>query len=211
MQTERVFGRRGEASPFDALLEAVERDAEAAAGLTSAYASLAPSQRRVLVEAIRMDCEAAGRSPASPLTLLLSVEHDPEIAILLAETLLDDAEAPLPGVPGVGWVWGSEENGGIALAPGGPASPHAGVFITFSRGALQSFRVTDLALDAVLDVPASAEPIEWALAVDRLAAGLWRARLRDGSLPAELAPLASVLGPRSAAAPLGSSDRQPSG
>ena len=186
-------------SPFDALLVAAERDAEAAEGLALAYAALDHEARSALFASVVRDAEEAGRSPAGPLALLLAVEEDRALAERIARALLD--ASPPPGrARGTGWVWGSSEEGGIALASErGPAVTLFGVAWQGAR--LRALTAAPVAKGELeegrlrLGVPESAEAIPLDAAIDRLASQLWRARRAGGPLPEDLRALAGFFAP----------------
>lgn len=190
----------GDESPFEALLALADRDAEAAEGLALAYAALERHDRDALVASVVHDARRAGRSPAGPLALLLAVEPDRELAETIARAL---AELEPPGrARGTGWIWGSEEEGGVALArEAGPSLTLLGV--RWRGAAIDVSRPEPVRCDALergremLEVPTSAEMCSLDAAIDRLAERLWRTCRDHGPLPAELRALVAFLAPYS--------------
>ncbi len=194
---ERVSG----STPYDALLQAAERDAEAAEGLASAYARLAPAERRALLATVVEDSAAAGRSPVAVLTLLLSVEPEPSLVRAIAERLMQEGVC-LHHAPAGAWTWGGDDDGGVALVRWAQHRCHEVVLVSWRAGALEWTRVNRLAHDepaadaaSRAGVPEGAEPVAWDAALDRLAARLWELRRRQGALPKRLRPLAGLFVP----------------
>jgi hypothetical protein len=192
-----VWSRAPRSSPFDALLEAAAYDAEAAEGLVEAYGALPEAERRALVDTVITDSRAAGRSPAPTLTLFLSAETSPSLIGVLAQALLREHETTSADVYQA-WTWGSERDGGVALTRRGPAGPEL-VRVSWQAGELEGARVSALGQAEMTDheartlgLPDGADAVEWDAAVDRLAARLWHERLRQGSLPERLRPLAEL-------------------
>ena len=188
---------RGE-SPFDALMRAAEQDAEAAEGFALAYASMPREERAKLVDTVIADAEAAGRSPAGPLMLLLAVEEELDLAKGIANALL--ASEPKLARRGIdaGWVWGAETEGGVAVV----RHLHGG-FVELLRVGWEG---TDVEGDSVplaheeelpdrrraLGVPQKAERVPLERAIDRLTEQLWRVRRRGGDLPERLRAYADL-------------------
>lgn len=192
----------GGESPFDALLRAAERDAQAAEGLALGYANLHPEERGALVDTIISDAQAAGRSPAATLALLLGVEVDRELARHITVALMDAGPGDLAERRrrDRGWAWGAEDEGGVALARHLHGEFVEVLSVVWSEGAI-AFRAEPLAThEALADVklrlgvPDGAEALGLDAAVDRLAEALWRAR-RRGPLPDTLRGLADLFEP----------------
>jgi hypothetical protein len=192
-------GARGAQSPFDALLQAAESDPQAAEGLALAYASMARDEREKLLSTVIADARGAARSPAGPLALLLSVEEDPRLAEAIAVALLEADDGALGGgSPDAGWIWGDEDDGGVAVV----RRLHGGFVevlrVAWAGGALDVereplARSDDLwAVRRRTGVPDAADRVGLDHAVVHLAEVLWRERLRRGSLPGQLRPFADL-------------------
>ena len=187
---ERVMTADG---PFDALLEAVDRDPDAARGLALAYAEMERSAREALVEAIIEDGAAAGRSPAGPLALLLAVEDDAALARAIARGL--DETLTRRGVD-AGFVWGDDREGGVAVV----RHLHGG-FVEVLRVAWGSrgldvdaepLAVWDEGLRRRYAIPEESDRVPLERAIDRLAHALWRARQGGRPLPERLRAFAHL-------------------
>ncbi len=196
----RCYTGRVESSPFDALLVAAEHDPEAAEGLAQAYGALSLDQRRALIESVVADVGAAGRSPTAPLALMLAVEGDRELARSIANALVEAGARHRARHSA--WSWGSDSDGGIAVARPLTNDELEVVALEWRGGELSSVRRETLirrdALDAArakLGVPDAAAVLGLDDAVDRLAECLWRSRVRRGSLPEDLRALAHLFAP----------------
>ncbi|HJL19655.1 MAG TPA: hypothetical protein RMH99_28590 [Sandaracinaceae bacterium LLY-WYZ-13_1] len=189
----------GAESPFDALLRAAEHDPDAARGLALAYAAMSPAEREALIATVVVDAEAAGRSPAPVLALLLSVEDEPALSDRIAGAMLALEDAAL-GAPrhDAGWIWGDDRRGGVVTA----RHLH-GDFVELSRvrwadGAVDVEREPlaraedPAALRRRMGVPEEATVVALEHAVARLAEALWRERVRRGALPEGLRPIADL-------------------
>lgn len=187
-------------SPFDALLAAAEHDPDAAEGLALGYAALARDEREALVGAVLEDAEASGRSPATTLALLLSVEEDRFLARDIAAALVDAGFGERPGLErDVGWAWGGREEGGVAVARHLHGAFIEVACLGWRGGELEAPRVEPIARHERLDdvrrrvgVPDSADLLAFDDALDRLAAQLWRLRRARGSLPERLRAIAHL-------------------
>lgn len=191
----------GAESPFDALLDAAERDAEAAEGLALAYAALDRDERDALYASVLRDAEDRDRSPAGILALLLAVEEDEELANRMARAILGAVRPACESGRALGWAWGSTDEGGVAFAgpPRGDRLPLSSV-----RWQGEHFEVVTAEPVAGhqleegrrrLALAESAEAMAFDEAVDLLAAQLWRARRTFGPLPESLRAIVRVLTP----------------
>lgn len=189
-------------SPFDALLRAAERDAQAAEGLALGYANLYPEERSALLETIVRDAHAAGRSPAATLALLLGVEVDRELARSITTALMDAGPGDLAERRrrDLGWAWGGEAAGGVAVARHLHGAFVEVLCVSWTDETISVSSeplATHEALSGVrakLGVPETADSLSLDLAIDRLAEVLWRAR-RRGPLPDALSGLADLFEP----------------
>ena len=201
---ELVWSRGGapEESPFDALLRAADEDPEAAEGFALAYAAMGRVERERLIDTVVRDAQAAARSPAGPLMLLLAVEEEHELASHIAGALLALGEETL-GRRGLdaGWVWGGELAGGVALA----RHLHGGFVellrVGWSDGRLE-VESEPLAHERELaevrrraGVPTDADQVPLERAIDRLAETLWRVRRRGDPWPERLRAFADLFAP----------------
>jgi hypothetical protein len=199
--TLRLVSDVGE-TPFDALLRAAERDAQAAEGLALGYANLHPEERSALVETIVRDAQTAGRSPAATLALLLGVEVDRELARHITVALMDAGPGDLAERrrKDAGWAWGAEREGGVAVARHLHGEFVEVLSVTWTDAAISVHAeplATHEAISGVrarLGVPEAAETLSLDEAIDRLAEALWRAR-RRGPLPETLTGLADLFEP----------------
>jgi hypothetical protein len=189
-------------SPFDALLRAVEQDPHAAEGLALAYAAMRFEEREALVSTVVRDAEAAGRSPAPALALLLAVEEDRMLARLIAAALVDAGPMPSRREGDGGWAWGGDVEGGVAVARHLHGSFVEVLSVTWEGGAIRGLRTEPLAqherisdVRRRLGVPEAAESLGLREAIDRLAQALWRTRREGGALPEGLHRLADLFGP----------------
>ncbi len=187
-------------SPFDALVAAADEDAQAAEALALGYAALERDEREAILAAVVCDAEVNGRSPATTLALLLSVEEDRFLARDIAAALVDAGFGERPGFErDVGWAWGGGEEGGVAVARQLHGAFLEVACLSWRNGELEPPRVEPIARHERLDevrrrigVPESADLLAFDDALDRLAAQLWRLRRARGSLPERLRAIAHL-------------------
>ena len=166
---------------------AAATDPAAARGLASAYASLAVSARRQILDAVVSDATAEGISASPALISLLAVEEDPELARRIADSLNNAGGDGLRSTV----TPRTEERGGVVLI-----RPLHGTFVevlalAWNRAEGVTHAIFDplvhdgSAADHVTRLPDGLrfEETPTPHAVDLLAPVLWSHRQKAGSLP----------------------------
>jgi hypothetical protein len=193
----------GRVGPFGALIVAAATDPAAARGLAGAYASLAVAARRRIIEAVLSDAMAECISASPALIALLTVEEDPELARLIADSLNSAGGDGLRStVAPRALLAGDEERGGVLLI-----RPLHGTFVeVLALAWVRSDGVTHSIFDPLVDDTAAAthtarlpdglhfEETPTQLAIDVLASVLWSHRRKHGSLPPGVDRFADLFG-----------------
>ena len=171
---------------------AAATDPAAARGLASAYASLAVSARRQILDAVVSDATAEGISASPALISLLAVEEDPELARRIADSLNNAGGDGLRStVTPRTMLAGDEERGGVVLI-----RPLHGTFVEVLAHAWNRTEgVTHAIFDPLVHDGSAADHVTrlpdglrfeetpTPHAVDLLAPVLWSHRQKAGSSP----------------------------
>lgn len=189
---------------FGALLLAAMREPAAARGLAVAYASLEPTHRMGIVDAVVTDARAEGVCPSAVLASLLAVEEDATLARAIAEAM---ERAGGEGLTQQGdldaWLAGDEGTGGLILS-----RPLHGRFVEvlslawrreegLTHALFDPLAEGAPAMDRSHDLPSRLRfermPVEYV--VDLMTKVLWNHRRVHGTLPEVVRHFADLFGP----------------
>lgn len=185
----------GGQTPFDALLRAAARDADAASGLALAYAEMTTDARTKLIDAVAPDPNA--------LALLLGVEEDPALAWKIAVALRTfERGAGQGGLASArrdaAFEWGDVDEGGVGLVRHLHGEFVDALRVSWSAGTLdvEALPVSTggdaEALGKEVGVPSDGKRVPFERGVDRLTEVLWRIRREGRVIPAAVRRFADV-------------------
>ncbi len=189
---ELVWDAETDMTPFDALIAAVGRDPEAAAGLALAYADMPRPAREKLVESLAERPEA--------LVLLLGVEGEADLARSIADALR--ASRALPSTDrDLAFTWGDGDTGGVGIVRHLHGEFVDTLRVSWSPSAVEAQvlpigRAEEVdALRTRAAVPSDARRVPREVAVDTLTEALWRHHRAGRAIPRDVRPFAELFTP----------------
>lgn len=186
---------------FAAMVLQATHHPDVAQGLAMAYRSFGPEERRRLARLVADDAARQGADPCSALAVLLGVEGDPEVARVIAETMMHHSRSAACRATEVeAWMGGDGDHGAAAIArssPGGQQvlwvrwGPHG---LAAGHEPLPSWSERETVVRA-LGLQPAVRPTSRELTIDTLAAVLWCRRRRGVAWPPSLTHLADLFAP----------------